>query len=56
MEATMFGRITQAYRRSQDRARQRREYKALMAMEEHLLRDIGVSRDEVRSRMISHGI
>jgi uncharacterized protein YjiS (DUF1127 family) len=47
----MFNRISEAYHRSQERARHRREYWALMSMEEHILRDIGISRDEVRSRM-----
>jgi uncharacterized protein YjiS (DUF1127 family) len=56
MEATMFSRITEAFRRSQERTRRRREYQALLSMEEHLLRDIGISRDEVHSRIVTHAM
>ena len=52
----MLHHITEAFRRSQERARHRREVRALLALEDHLLRDIGLQRDDVRSRFHQHGI
>ena len=47
----MLHHITEAFRRSHERARHRREVRALLSLEDHLLRDIGLQRDEVRSRI-----
>ena len=34
------------------RARHRREYQALLKLDDHLLQDIGLPRDEIRARVI----
>jgi uncharacterized protein YjiS (DUF1127 family) len=52
-EAAMFRRVKVAIRRSQERARHRRNYRALLQLEDAFLRDIGLDRDEVRGRMSS---
>lgn len=39
--------------RSSERARHRRQYRALLELEDRFLRDIGLTRDEVRGRMSS---
>lgn len=52
-EAEMFQHVKAAIERQNERARHRRSYRALLELEEHFLRDIGVSRDEVRGRMYS---
>ena len=49
----MLDRMRIAIRRSQERARQRRNYLALLDLEDAFLRDIGLERDEVRGRMAS---
>jgi uncharacterized protein YjiS (DUF1127 family) len=49
----MFQQLKLAIRRSQERARHRRDYRALLELEDAFLRDIGISRDEVRGRMSS---
>ena len=51
----MFRQIGEAYRRAQVRAKRRNEYNALMALDDHLLRDIGVRRDDVRARKVDYG-
>jgi uncharacterized protein YjiS (DUF1127 family) len=50
----MLQHITEAFRRSQERARHRREVRALLALEDHILRDIGLRRDDVRARVRAH--
>ena len=52
-EAEMFQHLKAAIHRSNERARQRRDYRALLELEDHFLRDIGVTRAEVRGRMLS---
>ena len=52
----MLHQITEALRRTQERARHRREVRALISLDDHLLRDIGVRRDQIRSRAREHGI
>jgi uncharacterized protein YjiS (DUF1127 family) len=47
----MFDRFRAAIRAAADRAHQRQDYRALLALDEHLLRDIGLPRDEIRARM-----
>jgi uncharacterized protein YjiS (DUF1127 family) len=49
----MFEQVRVAIRRSQERARRRRDYRALLELEDTFLRDIGVRRDEVRGRLTS---
>ena len=49
----MFRHVKVAIRRSQERARHRRDYRALFELEERFLRDIGLDRDEVAGRMTS---
>jgi uncharacterized protein YjiS (DUF1127 family) len=51
----MFHQIGEALRRVQERAQRRREFVALMALDDHLLRDIGVRRDDVRVRKSEYG-
>jgi uncharacterized protein YjiS (DUF1127 family) len=38
-------------RSTRQRARDNRDYRTLLQLDDHLLRDIGVGRDEVRARM-----
>jgi uncharacterized protein YjiS (DUF1127 family) len=52
----MFQHLQTAIKRSQERARHRRDYRALLELEDHFLRDIGVTRAEVRGRMLSDRI
>ena len=52
-EAAMFQQVKVAIRRSQERARHRRSYRALLELEDAFLRDIGLDRDEVIGRMSS---
>jgi uncharacterized protein YjiS (DUF1127 family) len=47
----MLQHMTNAFRRSPDRARSRRAFACLVSMDDHLLRDIGVHRGDVRSRV-----
>ena len=42
----MLQQIKAAFRGSTERARHRRDYRALLQLEDHLLRDIGIPRDE----------
>ena len=49
----MFQQVKVAIRRSQERARHRRSYRALLELEDAFLRDIGLDRDEVIGRMSS---
>ena len=52
-EAEMIFQIRAALQRSQERARHRRSYKALLQLEDHFLRDIGLSRNDVAGLMSS---
>jgi uncharacterized protein YjiS (DUF1127 family) len=52
-EAEMLQHLKDAIQRQNERARHRRSYRALLELEDHFLRDIGVTRDEVRGRMAS---
>lgn len=52
-EAGMMYQFKSALQRSRERARHRRNYRALLALEDHFLDDIGLSRDEVRGMMSS---
>ena len=47
----MFRELKAARRRSQERERHRRDYEAVLEMDHHLLRDIGLWRDEARRRL-----
>ena len=49
----MIFQIRAALQRSQERARHRRSYKALLQLEDHFLRDIGLSRNDVAGLMSS---
>ncbi len=49
----MLGQMKLALRRAQERAQQRRHYRALLELEDAFLRDIGLARDELRGRMAS---
>ena len=52
----MLQQIAEAYRRSQERARHRREVRALLSLEDRILRDIGLHRDEVRARFYRYDV
>jgi uncharacterized protein YjiS (DUF1127 family) len=45
----MFDRLRSAIRRSGEQARNRRGYRELLMLEDHYLRDIGLTRDDVRA-------
>lgn len=47
----MITTLAAAARRIRDRARQRRDYEALLSLDEHLLRDMGVRRGDVLARL-----
>ncbi len=47
----MFQHLKNAIRNSSERARDRRTYRALLEANDAILRDIGIPRDEVRSRL-----
>ncbi len=47
----MLQKITATMRRNQDRARARRDYRILLSLEDHILHDIGVPRQEVLARL-----
>ena len=50
-EMNMLQTFRSAIRGASERARHRREYTALLALDDHLLRDIGVGRHELRARL-----
>ncbi len=52
----MFQHVKVAIRRSQERARDRRNYRALLELEDAFLRDVGITRDEVRGHLMSDRI
>ena len=45
----MLTELRNAVRRSAEQARNRRAYRTLLELDDHLLRDIGLPRDELRS-------
>jgi len=47
----MLQHLKAAIRNSNERARQRRAYRALLEADDYLLRDIGLPRDDLRSRL-----
>jgi uncharacterized protein YjiS (DUF1127 family) len=47
----MGNKIKAALRRNEDRARARREIQMLLGLDDHVLRDIGVRRDEIHARL-----
>ncbi len=47
----MLQQLKAAVQRSGERARNRRDYRALLALDDRSLRDIGVGRDEIRSML-----
>ena len=51
----MLHHLKSAIRSSRERARYRREYRALMALDDHFLQDIGIGRDEIGARMADLG-
>jgi uncharacterized protein YjiS (DUF1127 family) len=48
----MFNRLKSAVLRSSERAEYRRSYRALLDLEDHYLRDIGLTRDDIRGAII----
>ena len=46
----MLKQLKAAVSRASDHARHRRDYAALLDLDDHILRDIGIERDEVRAR------
>ncbi len=48
----MFSTVISAVSRSRQRARHRRQYRTLLSMSDAVLRDIGLDRDDLRSRLI----
>ncbi len=46
----MLQQLKSVVRGAAERARHRRDYQALLELEDHLLRDIGLPRDELRAR------
>jgi uncharacterized protein YjiS (DUF1127 family) len=53
MEVTMLKQLKVAVTRANERARERREFATLLDLDDHLLRDIGIQRSEVRARLRS---
>jgi uncharacterized protein YjiS (DUF1127 family) len=43
--------LKSAIRRSKERAQKRREYELMLRLEDHVLRDLGIDRDDIRARM-----
>jgi uncharacterized protein YjiS (DUF1127 family) len=52
----MLDKLKTAIARSRERAEHRRSYRALLELEDHFLKDIGMSRDEVRGHLASRSI
>ena len=52
----MFDQLKAAIARSRERAQHRRSYRALLELEDHFLKDIGMTRDEVRGHLASRSI
>lgn len=48
----MFPNTRQAIRLAREKARHRRQYVRLLDLDDHLLRDIGLDRDDLRSRVV----
>jgi uncharacterized protein YjiS (DUF1127 family) len=47
----MMSHLRSAMERSRERARNRRTYRALRQLEEHYLRDIGLTRDDIEGML-----
>jgi uncharacterized protein YjiS (DUF1127 family) len=47
----MLNQLKDAIRRQGERARSRRSYRALLELDDHLLRDLGIPREEIRARL-----
>jgi uncharacterized protein YjiS (DUF1127 family) len=47
----MLTQFKEAIRRRGELARSRRGYRALLELDDHLLRDLGIPREEVRARL-----
>ena len=47
----MLKQLKDAVRRASDRARERREFATLLDLDDHLLKDIGIRRSDVRARL-----
>jgi uncharacterized protein YjiS (DUF1127 family) len=47
----MLTQFKEAIRRQGERARSRRSYRALLELDDHLLRDVGIPREEIRARL-----
>jgi uncharacterized protein YjiS (DUF1127 family) len=47
----MLTQFKEAIRRQGERARSRRSYRALLELDDHLLRDVGIPRAEIRARL-----
>jgi uncharacterized protein YjiS (DUF1127 family) len=47
----MLQNLRAAIRGASERARHRHEYAAMLNLDDHLLRDIGIRRDEIRARI-----
>ena len=50
----MFNQLKSAVRRSSERAQYRRSYRELLALEDRYLRDIGLTRDEIRAAIVGN--
>jgi uncharacterized protein YjiS (DUF1127 family) len=47
----VIGRIRAAIRRTLERRRARHDYEALLGCDDHIFRDVGLTRDDVRSAL-----
>jgi uncharacterized protein YjiS (DUF1127 family) len=51
----MLRKFRAAIHASADRARHRQDFRTLLSLDEHILRDIGLPRDEIRARLLGVG-
>ena len=52
----MFDQLKAAVARSRERAQHRRSYRALLELEDHFLKDIGMTREEVRGHLARRNV
>lgn len=52
----MFGRLRSAIRRSGEQARNRRGHRELLRLDDHYLRDIGLTREDVRAALAGRNL
>lgn len=52
----MFKTLTTVLAQSSERARHRREYLAILRLDPHLIRDIGLGRSEIHARLDALGV